>query len=553
MIMALRSRLRCHTLFCLAVIANAAVGCRRTEPPAAQVTTAPSEAGKADKTVPPVWGALTPGPHAVGYRQLIIHDTARQYPSPLAPSAERPILLNLWYPAAPDSGRAMNVDDYLQVRAAELTPADRCFADLLERHVRSGFAQETLGREPQFLDQKLLARLPPILSQPVLARREAAPLVATHPLVLAHPGLGGAFADNFVLYEYLASHGYVVIASAFQSAAATELHIEWQPATSIPDLDVIARWARENLRSRAVAVMGHSYGAQAALIYAMEGRPIDAVISLDSTLNYGDPKTLWYKTWQRQSSWLDRAASITVPTLLISTDAETNTTFFDELLASDRRSLQLPFLMHNEFESHGVIQARFAYDLRDKDADGTAAQVGAGYELLVRATLAFLDGTLRKDERALVRLDSELPAALAGAKLVHIAHPRGLEAAVVLRQIRDHGIAAAGASCAATPGCNESEVFAEAGAQLLAAGEAESALKVLTWLTERQPDAYHAASARADALTALHRDAEALSAYQRALTLLPKDTHYPLAQHPSLAAELQRHMRLVGELLAKGR
>ena len=134
----------------------------------------------------------------------------------------------------------------------------------------------------------------------------------------------------------------------------------------------------------------------------------------------------------------------------------------------------------------------------------------------------------------------------------------GVAAEALLRDelgdaLRERGVAAAGAHCAATPGCNQSEVFAEAGAQLLAAGEAESALKVLTWLTERRPDAYHAESARADALIALHRDAEALAAYQRALTLLPKDTHYPLDQHPSLAAELQRHMRLVGELLAKGR
>lgn len=548
--MTLRSSLCCRVLFCLSVIASAPTRCHQSESPAAKVTTAQREAGKA---APPVWGELTPGPHAVGYRQLIIHDAARQYPLPLAPSSQRPVLLNLWYPAAPDSGSAMTVADYLQVRAAELTPTDRCFADLLARHVRSDFVQETLGSEPQFLDQKRLARLPPLLAQEVFAHREAKALVETHPLVLAHPGLGGAFADNFVMYEYLASHGYFVISSAFQSAAAKDMYIEWEPATSLPDLDIIARWAKENLRSSAVAVMGHSYGAQAALIYAMEGRPIDAVISLDSTLNYGDPKTLWYKTWKRQSVWLDRAANVTVPTLLLSTNAETNSTFFDELSASDRRLLQLPFLEHNEFESYGAMQARFAYDLRAKDASGTAAQVGAGYQLAVRATLAFLDGILRKDERALVRLDSELPAALMGAKLVRVAHPRGLAVADVLREIRDHGIVAAGTHCAATPGCNQSAVFAEAGAQLLAAGDAELALKVLSWLDERQPAVYRAESVRADALIALHRDAEAQAAYQRALTLLPKDTYYPLAQHPSLAAELQRHIRLVGELLSKGR
>lgn len=141
--MTLRSSLCCRVFFCLAVIASAPAGCHRTEPPAAKVTTARGEAGKAEKTAPPIWGELTPGPHAVGYRQLVIHDAARQYPSPLAPSAERPILLNLFYPAAPDTGRTMKVDDYLQIRAAELTPNDRCFN--LRRPARSAGLARGVG------------------------------------------------------------------------------------------------------------------------------------------------------------------------------------------------------------------------------------------------------------------------------------------------------------------------------------------------------------------------------------------------------------------------
>jgi hypothetical protein len=80
----------------------------------------------------------------------MIHDAARAYSHPLAPSPQRPILLNLWYPAQSDAGQAMKVDDYLMVRGP-LASADRRFADLLERHVREVFSEETLGREQRFL------------------------------------------------------------------------------------------------------------------------------------------------------------------------------------------------------------------------------------------------------------------------------------------------------------------------------------------------------------------------------------------------------------------
>jgi pimeloyl-ACP methyl ester carboxylesterase len=402
-----RSSFGWPALLAVICLASLSIACSDRKPSSAKPTAAARLHPVGGAGAPSLWGDLVPGPYATGYRQVIIHDPARAYTSRLAPSSQRPILVNLWYPAEAGNGQTMKVDDYLRVEGPGIGPADQRFAELLGKHVRRVFAQDVLLREPQFLDRALLERLSQILVQPVFARRDATACTGTFPLVLAHPGLGGAFADNFVLYELLASHGYLVISSAFQSAKSDgSLNISWEPATSIADLDVVVSWARKNLQIGAVATLGHSYGAQAALIYAMEDRPISAVVSLDSTLENGDPKAPWYKEWKPQSFWLDRADTITVPVLLLSSQDASDTSFFDGLVACDRRSLQVPHLSHNDFESNGgVLRARFAYDLRTPEPDSpSAAQVSASNRLVSRAVLAFLEGILRKDARALVLL-----------------------------------------------------------------------------------------------------------------------------------------------------
>ena len=86
-------------------------------------------------------------------------------------------------------------------------------------------------------------------------------------MVIYHPGLGGTFDDNAVAYEYLASHGYVVLSSAYQSADSSSLNIDGDLATSLDDLQFLLRYAATLPFADVskVAAMGHSYGAQAVL------------------------------------------------------------------------------------------------------------------------------------------------------------------------------------------------------------------------------------------------------------------------------------------------
>lgn len=429
--------------------------------------------------------------------------------------------MNVWYPAESSSGLAMRVQDYLLVRPFRMDADSRRFADLLERHVRAVFTQEMLSSDAVVLNRGLFERREQIAAQPVFAHRDATAVARTFPLVVAHPGLGGAFADNFILYEFLASHGYIVISSAFQTAAGPSMSIQWEPATSIADMDVIIRWARAHLTIGAVAVLGHSYGAQAALIYAMEGRPIDAVVSLDSTLESAELQILWFRAKEPERFWVDRASAIAVPTLLFSTPNRTGSSFFNGIVACDRRALKVLWLLHNDFEVHGVLGAQFAYDTRTAEPQRpTAEQVTASYRLVVRATHAFLEGILRHSPRMLAYLDSELPTQVSGVKLVHIPYQPAVSLADLLAEIRVHGVASAAEYCTTRRNCDAQKLLPTIGNLLLTADEKELALAVMQWLTVHHPEQFSSHLGMGEALLALRRRSEALEAYQRALDVL---------------------------------
>ena len=52
------------------------------------------------------------------------------------------------------------------------------------------------------------------LAAKTIAVKDAPAAVGRFPVVIYHPGLGGSYEDNSVLFEYLASHGYLVLSSA---------------------------------------------------------------------------------------------------------------------------------------------------------------------------------------------------------------------------------------------------------------------------------------------------------------------------------------------------
>ncbi len=105
-----------------------------------------------------LWGALEPGPHAVGFVRSWQLDHARQYApavpvkgalsGPL-PAYPRPILVNLWYPARECAAAPMRYREYFEMGSDN--PSIAPFAKRLEAFTRATMAEEVLEELPQRL------------------------------------------------------------------------------------------------------------------------------------------------------------------------------------------------------------------------------------------------------------------------------------------------------------------------------------------------------------------------------------------------------------------
>lgn len=203
------------------------------------------------------------GAHAVGVR--VVQQSG--------PSGPRQSLI--WYPAA-TPGATLRYRDYLATRLTAL----RFDLSPDERKAMAAQQEERLVRR---LGGEAARRL---LNAPMRASREAKPATGRFPVVVYAPGVGGPADENADLCEYLASHGYVVLASVGagadgQEVAETLAGVEPQVA----DINFLIRHAQSlsNADTERLAVMGWSWGGMSILFAAAQDSRIGAVISLDGT------------------------------------------------------------------------------------------------------------------------------------------------------------------------------------------------------------------------------------------------------------------------------
>src|ERR1039457_1464997 len=159
------------------------------------------------------------------------------------------------------------------------------FAQRLRKFTRDMACQYILGKGFEKLTDEERAAWDGLLATPVFATLNAPAAAGRFPVAIYHPGLGGTFEDNSVACEYLASHGYVVLSSAYQAADSSMLKIDGDQETSLEDLGFLLRYASTLSFADVskVAAMGHSYRSEAMLAWRTgPNSPVDAVVVLDS-------------------------------------------------------------------------------------------------------------------------------------------------------------------------------------------------------------------------------------------------------------------------------
>jgi dienelactone hydrolase len=215
------------------------------------------------------------GPHAVGLKVVDQYDYSRTYRSgvdalgkPFEGERARPLQTLVWYPAQKTPGKPMTVGDYGDLLATE-----------------DNFDKPKVSSDWE----QWLTAMTPTLKDSMWAVRDAPPVLGRFPVVIYAPSFSAMSWENADLCEYLASHGYVVIASPDMGAANREMTADLTGiAAQSRDISFLIGYAKTlpDTDISKVAVAGFSWGGISNLFAAARDNRIRALIALDGSMRY---------------------------------------------------------------------------------------------------------------------------------------------------------------------------------------------------------------------------------------------------------------------------
>ncbi|SFO02632.1 Dienelactone hydrolase [Chitinophaga sp. YR627] len=336
----------------------------------------------------------------VGFKHEVADDSTRTYKRMgdwNNTSMPRPITVSIWYPAkrTATNQSPMNVLNYMQIFKEEEE-----WENLPDDRILDWFSYSNTPDNRSHLTENCKAY------------RNLPPAPQTFPVVIYAPSFQASSIENFVLCEYLASQGYVVISSPSrgtetrQMEAGTEKDME----TQARDIEfLIGRCGRYPFVDREkIATMGFSFGGLSNVLSQMQNTAIKAIVSLDGTIRYQYPvlKKSAYADIERVNVPFLHLAQKDIPASVLAEDkldASLNDAFvfYDDLVYSEAYSLKCHDMTHSYFSTLGVL-----FQSRDPRQDKSDREIMTSYRWVSIYALQFLDAYLKGDKKALTFINN---------------------------------------------------------------------------------------------------------------------------------------------------
>ena len=316
-----------------------------------------------------------PGPYTVGLKVVDQYDRSRTFAG-----GPRPIQTLVWYPATGSMRKPMTVGDYAQLAATVIHFA------------------------PIEKPDEWVAKLAASADVRLRAIRGATLAKGHFPVVVYAPGQSSVAWDNADLCEYLASHGYVVLASPSVGKSTRDANdnIGDIDAEAL-DISFLVSYAKTlpNTDLSKVAVAGWSWGGISNLFAAEHDDRIKALIAYDGSMRY-------YPALVKKAGV--RPDRMTIP-LLFFTREYLSLEDWDRYATADNHgpSVLNEWTHGDLWTTHmlGMSHPAFAsmYQRAESDkrfgenqmADYGREDVNVSYAWVARYTLAFLDAYLKDD------------------------------------------------------------------------------------------------------------------------------------------------------------
>jgi dienelactone hydrolase len=345
------------------------------------------------------------GSYPVGFKVVEQFDFARTYRrktddlgKPYQGERARPLQTLIWYPAERSSGVPMTFGDYVDLWATE-----------------TSFGHSKMP----FRAKEWASIMQPTLSTRLWAMRDAsqAPIDSSggrFPLLIYAPGGSGMAWENADLCEYIASYGYVVIASPSMGpmtrdvSGMGDLSGANEQARDISFLIGYAQTLR-NVNPAEIAVAGMSWGGMSNLFAAARDNRIEALVALDGSMRYypgivrqagdvhADEMMIPLLSFQQSEVSLENEdqARRSGADMVAQKDGPN---VLNDWVHGDLITVRMLGLQHAEFAAQWQRnEDMWKYYTEFLPADYGRKDGMIGYSWVARYTLAFLDAYLKRD------------------------------------------------------------------------------------------------------------------------------------------------------------
>lgn len=330
-----------------------------------------------------------PGKYPVGFQLVKQYDYSRSSQD----ASARAMQTLVWYPAK-DDGKRMTYADYL---GTAFTRRDFSVSD-------AQVAQKTA----QLINQPGKALTPAQrqaeADSPVWASRDAKPAPGKFPLVIYAPGANRPAHENAELCEYLASQGYVVIASPSVDGQGRVMNTNLEGAEAqAADIAYLIGYAHSlpQVDVGHIAVAGFSWGGLANVLAAAKDQRIRALVSLDGSMR-GFPE---YINGGKDAAKYVTPERVNVPLLYLSARPRTieqlegsydvSFSFINAMKYSDVYYYILHPMAHTNFSTS---QIRFSGD--DDFEEYSREEIVQAHNWASRYVLEFLNAYLKDDSKS---------------------------------------------------------------------------------------------------------------------------------------------------------
>lgn len=342
---------------------------------------------------PPIMGDLVLGSYAVGYKTIFTYDQTRNgvpysdwdgnLTNNQTPELGRQFQINVWYPAAHGTGDRIDYSHYVDLKGRQ--------TDFGASEGQREFAQQTFVEQTQALGNVTIGvlgstkedftseHLDRLLELEVYGRLNATPAKEKFPVVI-YPN-GGSPAFQSITCEYLASHGYVVVAFTPKGRFSSALEVSTIGLeVAVDDFEfVLGKVSEEsNVDMDKVAILANAISSSIGAAAISRNDKLKALISLEGGL----PSAFEQGLLNESVFYLPE--NITAPLLVIySSHPSIDPEYTFQLKYADKYYAQFPNMSEWAMLNYGMFDA-FVPDILGKHKGNTQKGFEEAHQLILR-------------------------------------------------------------------------------------------------------------------------------------------------------------------------